>query len=132
MQSNRSRVQCNHIPHSCKRVCFYIAQYPVHWITLHFTPWQTCSFRHQLDFSGKHSSHACSNYTRRLFTHISSAVYSQVQYSFIQLSELGHRGENENAQILKWWHSGDSNPGSLDCESDILPVNYRAQCTQTS
>ena len=23
-----------------------------------FLPWQTCSFRHQLDFSGKHSSHA--------------------------------------------------------------------------
>ena len=23
--------------------------------TLHFTPWQTCSFQHQLGFSGKHS-----------------------------------------------------------------------------
>ena len=41
---------------------FYIAQYPVRWTaqsTLHFCPpWQTCSFRHQLGFSGKHSSDA--------------------------------------------------------------------------
>ena len=38
---------------------FYIAQYPVHWTTqsaLHFIPWHTCSFRHQLYFSGKDSS----------------------------------------------------------------------------
>ena len=43
------------------KVCFYIAQYPVRWTAqsaLHFTTWQTCSFRHQLGFSGKHSSHA--------------------------------------------------------------------------
>ena len=41
---------------------FYIAQYPVCWTAqsaLHFCPpWQTCSFRHQLGFSGKHSSDA--------------------------------------------------------------------------
>ncbi len=41
---------------------FYIAQYPVRWTAqsaLHFCPpWQTCSFRHQLGFSGKHSSDA--------------------------------------------------------------------------
>ena len=40
----------------------YIAQYPVRWpLKAPYTfcpPWQTCSFRHQLDFSGKHSSHA--------------------------------------------------------------------------
>ncbi len=43
------------------KVCFYIAQYPVRWTTqclTLFVPWQTCSFRHQLAFSGKHSSHA--------------------------------------------------------------------------
>ena len=54
-------------PSCCKRnikkvkACFYIALYPVRWTAqsvLHFTPWQTCSFRLQLDFSGKHSSHA--------------------------------------------------------------------------
>ena len=41
---------------------FYIAQYPVRCTAqsaLHFCPpWQTCSFRHQLGFSGKHSSDA--------------------------------------------------------------------------
>ena len=40
---------------------FYIVQYPVCWTAqsaLHFLPslWQTCSFRHQLGFSGKHFS----------------------------------------------------------------------------
>ena len=50
-------------PSRCEnvKVCFYIAQYPVRWTAqsaLHFTPWQPCSFRHQLDFSGRHSSNA--------------------------------------------------------------------------
>ena len=39
-------------------------------------PWQTCSFRHQLGFSWKHSSHAA--IAQRLFTHMSATVYSQV------------------------------------------------------
>ena len=39
----------------------------------HFTPWQTCSFRHQVEFSGKLSVtlHAA----RILFVRISTAVY---------------------------------------------------------
>ena len=62
-----------------KKVCFYIAQFPVLWTAqsaLHFTP-QTCSFRHQLGFSGKHSSHA--SITRKDYSLIinSSTVYSQ-------------------------------------------------------
>ena len=59
----------------------YIAQYPVHWTTqfaLHFTPLQTCSFRHQLDFNWKLSSHAAFINARRLFTHVSTTFYSQV------------------------------------------------------
>ena len=40
----------------------YIAQHPVRWTAqsaVHFfLPWQTCSFRHQPGFSGKHSSQA--------------------------------------------------------------------------
>ena len=42
-----------------KTVMLYMAQYPVRWTTqsaLHFGPWLTCSFRHQLRFSGKQSS----------------------------------------------------------------------------
>ena len=59
---------------------------------------QTCSFRHQLGFSGKHSSHAaitCNDYS------LTSPPPFIARYSFIQLSQLGHRGENENAQTLK-------------------------------
>ena len=56
-----------------KKVGFYIAQYPVRSL---FLSWQTCSFRHQLGFSWKHSSHAA--IAQRLFTHMSTTVYSQV------------------------------------------------------
>ena len=51
---------------------------------------------------------------------------SVARYSFIQLIELGHRGENENYQSLKWYQTGDSNPGSLVCESGILLLSYHA------
>ena len=65
------------------------------------------------------------NYTRILFTHISPAVYMVyiARYSFIQLSRLRHRRENKNAQTSKQKQSEDSNPGSPDCESGILPLS---------
>ena len=45
--------------------------------------------------------------------------------SFIQLSELGHHGDNEYAKTSKQCQEmGYSNPGSLDCETDILPLSY--------
>ena len=40
-------------------VCFYVAQYRVRSTpqsALHFTPRQTCSFRHHLDLFGEHSA----------------------------------------------------------------------------
>ncbi len=40
-------------------------------------PWQTCSFRHQLGFSGTHSSEAAIT-PKDQITHISTTVYSQV------------------------------------------------------
>ena len=86
-----------------------------------FLPWhynETCSLRHQLEFSGKHSSHAA--ITRNDY---SPTFPSITRYSFIQLSELGCHGENENAQTSKTVAKGDSNPGSLDCESSILPLS---------
>ena len=43
------------------------------------------------------------------------------RYSFKQLCELGWRGENENGQALKR-SKGDSNPGSLDCETANFTV----------
>ena len=48
-------------------------------------PWQTCSFGHQLDFSGKHSSHAA--ITHQNYSLILPPL-SIARYSFIQLSEL--------------------------------------------
>ena len=88
------------------KVCFHIAQYPVHWTAqsaLHFTPWQTCSFRHQLGFSGKHSSHAA--ITRNDYS-LTCPPLSIAKYSFIQLSRLRHREENENAQTSKRYQRG--------------------------
>ena len=59
-------------------------------------PWQTCSFRHQLGFSGKHSSHAA---IKRNDYSLTSPPLSIAR--FIQLSELGHWEGNENAQSSK-------------------------------
>ena len=44
----------------------------------------------------------------------------------------GINGENENAQSSKRYLRGDSNPGSLDCESGILPLSYRAPSTHVT
>ena len=88
-----------------------------------FLPWQTCSFRHQLDFSGKHSSDAA--ITREDYS-LTFPPPSTARCSFIQLSELRHRGENENARVFKNGSNGGSNPGYLDCESSVLPLSHRA------
>ena len=61
-------------------------------------PQQNCSFRHQLDFSGKHSSHAA--ITREDYS-LTFPPLPIARYSFIQLSELGRHGENKNAQSSK-------------------------------
>ena len=63
-------------------------------------PWHTCSFRHQLDFSGKYSTIPTamkSEDVSFIFPPLSIS-----RYSIIQLSQLGRRGENENAQSSKW------------------------------
>ena len=52
---------------------------------------------------------------------------SIARYSFIQLSRLRRREVKENDQTSKRYQRGfDSNPGSLDCESGILPLSHRA------
>ena len=76
----------------------------------------TCSFRHQLDLAGKHSSHAA--ITREDYSFIFPPP-SIARYSFIQLIALGRRGEK--MPKLRNGSKGDSNTGSLDCESAILP-----------
>ena len=61
------------------KVHSYIAQCLVLWTTqssVHFIPWQTCSFKRQLNFSGKHL--AMLQLLHRLFLHISTTVNSEV------------------------------------------------------
>ncbi len=51
---------------------------------------------------------------------------SIARYSFIQLSQLGPQWRERKCPIFETVAKGDSNPGSLDCESSILPLSYRA------
>ena len=76
--------------------------YPVRWTAqsaLHFcTPWQTCSFRHQLGFSGKHSSDAA---LRAKTNSLTCPPLSIARYSFIQLSQLGHQWRERKCPIFE-------------------------------
>ena len=86
-----------------KKVCFYMAECPVHWTAqsaLHFTTWQTCSFRHQLDFSEKHSAMQQLR-AKPIHSHLFPPL-SIARYPIIQLSGLRRRGDNGNAQTSKW------------------------------
>ena len=51
---------------------------------------------------------------------------SIARYSFIQLSQLGRQWRERKCPIFKTLAKRDSNPGSLDCESGILPLSYCA------
>ena len=51
---------------------------------------------------------------------------SIARYSFIQLSQLGRQWRDRKCAIFENVAKGDSNPGSLDCESGILPLSYHA------
>ena len=50
---------------------------------------------------------------------------SIARYSCIQLSEQGRQWRERKCQIFETVTKRDSNPGSLDCESGILPLSYR-------
>ena len=67
-----------------------------------FTPWLTCSLRHQLDVLSlfwEAFVHAAIT-ACRLFAHIFPPL-SMDRYLFVHLSELGHSGENENVHASK-------------------------------
>ena len=51
---------------------------------------------------------------------------SIARYSFIQLRQLGCQWRERKCPIFKMVANRDSNPGSLDCESAILRLSYRA------
>ena len=44
----------------------------------------------------------------------------------MQLSQLGRQWRERKCPIFETVAKGDSNPGSLDCESDILALSYHA------
>ena len=86
-----------------KKVYFYIVQYPVRWTTqnaLHFSsPGRSVnSDINSASLGSIPDSHA--SITREYYS-LTFPLLSIVRCSFIQLSELGHRGENENAQTSK-------------------------------
>ena len=63
---------CMYVLYVC--MCSYITQYPVSWTTqstLHFTPWQTCSFRHQIGLASEAFGYAP-------ITPLSVAKYSEL------------------------------------------------------
>ena len=95
--------------------CSYIARYLVHRTAesaLHFT----YSFKHHLNFSGKHSA-------------MLQLLYIAM-YSFIQLSELDQRGVSELVQGSKRQQE-DSNPEApatmVPCSTVLI---YNWFCTQ--
>ena len=51
---------------------------------------------------------------------------STATYSFIQLSQLECQWRERKYPIFETVAKGDSNLGSLDCESGIQPLSYRA------
>ena len=109
-------------------VCFYIAQYPVHWINqraLHFTSLHTLADRFiptQIWLLCKTFRHAA--IAQRLFTHISTAVCTQV---LIHTAEgTGASWRERKLQSFETVPKRDSNPGSLYCESGVLLLSYRA------
>ena len=51
---------------------------------------------------------------------------SIARYSFTQLSQLGRQWRERKFPIFETVAKGDSNLGSLDCESGIISLSYRA------
>ena len=51
---------------------------------------------------------------------------STARYSFILLSQQGCQWRERKCPIFETVAKEDSNPGSLDCESGVLPLSYCA------
>ena len=111
---------------------FYIAQYPVHWTaqsTLHFLPSLTDLFI-PTPFSASPGSILAMQQLRATTKSLTFPPLSIARYSFIQLSRQRRQWREGKCPILQTVAKGDSNPGSLDCESGILPLSYRAPKTR--
>ena len=85
------------------KVCFYIVQYPVRWTAqsaFHFLLSLADLFI-ATPFSASPGSILGRQQLRATTKSLTFPPLSIARYSFIQLSQPGHREENENAQTLK-------------------------------
>ena len=107
---------------------FYIAQYPVRWTAqsaFHFWPSLTNLFI-PTPFSASPGSILARQQLRAKTKSLTFPPLCIARYSFIQLSRQRHQWKEGKCPIFQMVAKGDSNPGSLDCESGILPLSYRA------
>ena len=105
---------------------FYIAQSPVHWTA-------QSALRFALPGRPVHSDTNLASpgsilAMQQLRAKVKSLTFPPLiaRYSFIHLSQLGHQWRERKCPIFETVAKEDSNPGSLDCESGILPLSYRA------
>ena len=111
-----------------KKGSFYIAQYPVRWpaqSASHFLPSLTDLFI-PTPFSASPGSILARQQLRAKTKSLTFPPLSIAWYSFIQLSRQGRQWRERKMPNLRNGSKGDSNPGSLDCESGILPLSYCA------
>ena len=106
---------------------FYIAQYPVRWTAqsaLHFPPLADLFI--PTPFSASPGSILARQQLRAKTKSLTFLPLSIARYSFIQLSQQGRQWRERKCPIFEMVPKGDSNAGSHDCESGILPLSYRA------
>ena len=103
---------------------FYTAQYPVCWTAqsaLHFSsPDRPVHSDTNLASPG---SILARQQLRVKTKSLAFPPLSIARYSFIQMSEQGRQWREQKCPIFETVAKGDSNPGSLDCESGILPLS---------
>ena len=107
------------------KVCFYIAQYPVRWTAqsaLHFS-----SPGRPVHSDTNSASPGSILAMQQLRAKTKSLTF---RYSFIQLSEQERQWRERKCPIFDTVAKGDLNPGSLYCESGILPLSYRTLHTR--
>ena len=111
-----------------KKGSSYIAQYPVRWTAqsaLHLLPSLTDLFI-PTPFSASPGSILAMQQLRAMTKSLTFPPLSIARYPFIQLSRQGRQWREGKCPIFQTVEKGDSNPGSLDCESGIPPLSYRA------
>ena len=112
-----------------KKGNFYIAQYPVR-RTDQSTVHTLFALPGRPAHSDKNSASLGSILARQQLRATTKSVtfppLSIARYSFIQLSQLERQWRERKCPIFETVTKGDSNPGSLVCESGILPLSYRA------